>query len=81
MPRSQVAVVLCARLQYAKLGECNAVAIPLKAQAKFINEEGSSRVNSTTYRSLIGSLRYLPHTRLDLLFSVRVLSKYMENPN
>ena len=57
------------------------MATPLEAQAKFTNEEGSSRVNSTTYRSLIGSLRYLTHTRPDPLFSVGILSRYMENPN
>ena len=36
-------------LQHAKLGECNVVVTPLEAQAKFTNEEGSSRVYSTAY--------------------------------
>ena len=36
-------------LHHAKLGECTAVVTPLEAQAKFTNEEGSSRVNSTAY--------------------------------
>ena len=67
-------------LQHAKLGECNAVATPLEARVKFTNEEGRSTVNSTVYRSLIGSLRYLTHTRPDLLFSVGILSRYMESP-
>ena len=67
-------------LQHAKLGECNAVATPLEARVKFTNEEGRSTVNTTVYRSLIGSLRYLTHTRLDLLSSVGILSRYMESP-
>ena len=67
-------------LQHAKLGECNVVAIPLEARIKFTNEEGRSTVNSTVYRSLIGSLRYLTHTWPDPLFSVGILSRYMENP-
>ena len=67
-------------LQHAKLGECNVVATPLEARVKFTNE-GGSRVNSAEYRSLIGSLRYLTHTRPDLLFSVGILSRYMENPS
>ena len=67
-------------LQHAKLGECNVVATPLEARIKFTNEEGRSTVNSIVYCSLIGSLRYLTHTRPDLLFSVGILSFYMENP-
>ena len=67
-------------LQHAKLRECNAVATPLQARVKFTNEEGRSTVNSTVYRSLIGSLRYSTHTRPDLLFFVGILSRYMENP-
>ena len=68
-------------LQHAKLGECNVATTPLEARAQFINEEGRSTVNSTIYCSLIGSLRYLTHTRPDILFSVGILSRYMENPN
>ena len=58
----------------------NATATPLKVRVKFTNE-GDSRVNSTEYISLIGSLRYLSHTRPDLLFSVGILSRYMKIPN
>ena len=32
-------------------------------------------------KSLIGSLRYITHKRPGLLFSVGILSRYMENPN
>ena len=66
-------------LQHAKLGECNAATTPLEARAQFTNEEGRSTVNSTVYRSLIGSLRCLTHTRPDLLFSVGILSRFMKN--
>ena len=68
-------------LEHANLGECNVVATPLEARVKFTNEEGGSRVNSTEYRSMIGGIRYLTHTRPDLLFSVGILSRYMENPS
>ena len=67
-------------LQHAKLGHCNSAITPLESQAKFISEEGKSTVNSTTYHNLIGSLRYLTHTRPDILFAVGILSRHMENP-
>ena len=67
-------------LQHAKLGQCNSAFTPLESRAQFISEEGKSTVNSTTYRSLLGSLRYLTHTRPDILFAVGILSRHMENP-
>ena len=68
-------------LQHAKLGQCNSAITPLESQVKFLSEEGRSTVNSTTYHSLIGILRYLTHTRPDILFAVGILSRNMENPN
>ena len=68
-------------LQHAKLGQCNSAITPLESRAQFISEEGKSTVNSTTYHSLIGSLRYLTHTRPDILFAVGILSRHMEKPN
>ena len=34
----------------------------------------------TLYKSLIGSLRYLLHTRPDMTYSVSILSGYIVNP-
>ena len=67
-------------LQHAKLGDGNAAITPLEARAQFTYDEGKSTVNSTVYRSLIGSLRYLTHTRSDLLFAMGILSRHMEQP-
>ncbi|XP_074349239.1 secreted RxLR effector protein 161-like [Apium graveolens] len=43
-------------------------------------DEGGKPVNSTEYKSLVGGLRYLVHTRPDIAFSVGVVSRYMEMP-
>jgi hypothetical protein len=37
------------------------------------------RIDATKYRSLVGSLRYLVNTRLDLAFSLGYVSRYMED--
>ncbi|XP_035835749.1 secreted RxLR effector protein 161-like [Helianthus annuus] len=42
-------------------------------------EEGDL-VDATHYRSLIGSLRYLLHTRPDLCYPVSLLSRFMQEP-
>jgi hypothetical protein len=36
--------------------------------------------DATLYRKLIGSLCYLVHTRLDLIFAVGYLSRFMQRP-
>jgi hypothetical protein len=37
-------------------------------------------VDSTLYRSIIGSLRYLTHTRPDITYAVGIASRFMEKP-
>jgi hypothetical protein len=37
-------------------------------------------VDATQYRRLVGSLRYLAHTRADLAFSVGYVSRFMQRP-
>jgi hypothetical protein len=62
------------------LGECNRVASPMEAQLKLSKRSNSPLTDATAYQSLIGSLRYLLHTRLDLSFSVGYLSHFMSEP-
>ncbi|XP_078439884.1 secreted RxLR effector protein 161-like [Wolffia australiana] len=62
------------------MGDCKAVSTPLEPRAKFTCNERNTMVNTTEYRSLFGSLRYLTHTRPNLLYSVGILSRFMENP-
>ncbi|CAA6662759.1 unnamed protein product [Spirodela intermedia] len=54
---------------------CNSLITPLEVRRIFNQKEGRDLVNATTYKSLMGSLRYLTHTRPDLPFSVG----FMEN--
>ncbi|XP_042755644.1 secreted RxLR effector protein 161-like [Lactuca sativa] len=43
-------------------------------------DEKREPVNATLYRRLVGSLRYLVHTRPDISYNIRVMSRYMQYP-
>lgn len=43
-------------------------------------DEGGTMIDATQYKSLIGGLRYLVHTRPDIAYSVGIVSRYMERP-
>ena len=51
-----------------KLLECNSSKTPLEVKPMLSQDDSKNPVDSTTFRSLMGSLRYLTHTRLDLMF-------------
>ena len=61
--------------------EYNPTNTPMEAQLKLKKEGGGRSVDTTLYMSLIGSFRYLLHTRPDMTYSVSILSRYMMNPN
>jgi hypothetical protein len=67
-------------LERAGMKGCNLCVTPMEARLKMSKDHTSPVVNPSKYRSLIGSLRYLLHTRPDLTFSVCYLSRFMEEP-
>ena len=68
-------------LKAFKMDECNAIQTPMEVHLKLQRENQGKLVNSTNYRSLIGSLRYLLNTRPDLTFCVSYLSRFMDKPS
>ena len=52
----------------------------MEAKLQLGKDVEGSMMNSTEYRCVIGSLRYLTHTRLDLSYVVGIVSRYMEKP-
>ena len=52
----------------------------MAANAKLINDPSGESVDVTLYRSMIGYLLYLTASRLDIVFSVGVCSRFQSNP-
>ena len=67
-------------LKKNKMDDCNPVSTPMELGAKLSKFEGGDQVDANKYRSLVGSLRYLTCTRPDILYSVGVVSRFMEEP-
>ena len=68
-------------LKAFKMDECNAIQTPMEVHLKLQRENQGKLVNSTNFRSLIGSLRYLMNTRPDITFCVSYLSRFMDKPS
>ena len=54
---------------------------PLEQKIKLSAKENSKKICTTVYRSILEKLCYLTHTRPVLMFSVGLLSRFMENPS
>jgi hypothetical protein len=67
-------------VEKAGLSNCNSCATPMEAKLKLSKFSDSPPVDATMYRNLIGSLRYLLHTRPKLTYNVCYLSRFMESP-
>lgn len=53
---------------------------PMEPWLKLLKESTAPSIDATAYRSIVGGLRYLLHTRLDLSFSVGYVSRFMGAP-
>ena len=67
-------------VELAKLTGCNPALSPMEERLKLSRESKTKEVDATMYRRLVGSLRYLAHTRPDLAFSVGYVSRFMQRP-
>ena len=63
------------------MSDCNAIKMPMEVHLKLQKKAQGKQVNSTNFRSLIGSLRYLLNTIPDLTYSVSYLSRFMDKPS
>jgi hypothetical protein len=62
------------------LTDCNPSFTSMDERLKVSRDSTPEEVNATEYRRLVGSLRYLTHTRPDLAFAVGYVSRFMQRP-
>nr|GEW50235.1 ribonuclease H-like domain, reverse transcriptase, RNA-dependent DNA polymerase [Tanacetum cinerariifolium] len=67
-------------LKETSMMKSNDTKIPMDPGTKLVKAEDGNSVDATYYRSLIGSLKYLLHTRPDLSYSVGLPSIFMQDP-
>ena len=67
-------------LEKAGMRDCNPVKYPMEAKIQIDKDAKGRAVEAAAYRSVIGGLRYLVHTRPDISYAVGVVSRYMERP-
>ncbi|KAJ0577826.1 putative RNA-directed DNA polymerase [Helianthus annuus] len=60
---------------------CKIEDTPMNANEKLHANDESAPADAVLYRSLIGGLMYLQHTRPDISFTVNVLSRFMQRPS
>ena len=62
------------------MAECKPCATPMEEQLKLSKHSMAAKVDATRYRSIVGGLRYITHTRPDIAFAVGYVSRFMEDP-
>lgn len=67
-------------IEKAGLKDCNPTKYPMDPKEQIDKDEGGKTIDVTRYKSIIGGLRYLVHTRPDIAYSVGIASRYMERP-
>ena len=67
-------------IERAGMAGSKAVATPMEERIKLSKQSTAARVDATLYRSVVGGLRWLTHTRPDIAFAVGYVSRFMEDP-
>jgi hypothetical protein len=67
-------------LEKSGMTGCNSCQVPMETRFKLSRVSSAQPVDETEYRSIVGMLRYLVHTRPDLSFFVGFVSRFMESP-
>ncbi|KAG6477561.1 hypothetical protein ZIOFF_066828 [Zingiber officinale] len=66
-------------LKKFRMENAKSISTPMSLNEKLQKEDSTEGFDSKIYRSLVGSLIYLTHTRTDIVHSVSLLSRFMSN--
>jgi len=79
-------IFICQR-RYAKevlekfgMENSNPVGNPIVPGTRIFNNREGTKVDSTKFKQIVGSLMYLTATRPDITYAVSLISRYMESP-
>ena len=67
-------------LQRFRTDKCKPTETPIALSTKLTKNGDETAVNNTLYKQLVGSLMYLTATRPDLMYTVSLISRFMESP-
>ena len=67
-------------LQDCNMDVSKTTKIPMPTTVRLLADEGEPYYDPVQYRSLVGKLNFLTHTRPDLSFVVQTLSQFMQHP-
>ena len=67
-------------LERSGMAKCKTCMTPMEERLKLMKDSTAAKVDATLYRSIVGGLRYLVHTRPDIAFVVGYLNRFMEDP-
>ena len=56
------------------------VRTPMCIGLKLTNDDDSKELDQTLYRSMIGKLQFVVHTRLDIALAVGIVVRFSEKP-
>ncbi|KAL3515834.1 hypothetical protein ACH5RR_022736 [Cinchona calisaya] len=63
-----------------QMKDCNPVTTPTEFGLKLSQDHEGKKVGCTLYKQILDTLMYLTATRLDIMYFVSLISRYMENP-
>jgi hypothetical protein len=67
-------------LEIAGMVDCKAAATSMEERLRLSRDSTTEEVDVTLYHCIVGSLRYLIHTRPDLTYAVGYVSRFLERP-